>query len=72
MREIWFNELEGSGLTAIVDPMSLMELFSTIFPIFVHNVVNSLSFVSVPSQASKKGLWWSKFPTINAKMTWNK
>ena len=57
MREIWLNELKGSGLTAVVDPMSLMELFSTIFPISVHTVVNSLSnslsFVSVPRKAKR-------------------
>ena len=72
MREIWFNELRGSGLTPVVDPMSVMELFSTIFPVSVHTVVNSLSLVFVPSQGSKKGLWWSKFPTINGKMTQNR
>ena len=72
MREIWFNELRGSGLAPVVDPMSVMELFSTIFPVSVHTAVNSLGFVSVPSQASKKGLWWSKFLTINVKMTGNK
>ena len=72
MREILFNELRGSGLTPVVDPMSLIELFSTIFPVSIHTVVNSLSFVFVPSEASKKGLWWSKFLTINVKMTGNK
>ena len=72
MREIWFNELRGNDLTPVLDPMSLMELFSTIFPMSVHTAVNSLSFVSVPSQASKNGLWWSKVPTINVKMTGNK
>ena len=72
MREIWFNELRGSGLTPVVDPMSLMELFSAIFSMSVYTVVNSLSFVSVPSWESKKGLWWSKFPTINVKMRGNK
>ena len=72
MREIWFNELRGSGLTPVLDPMSLMELFSTIFPMSVHTAVNSLSFVSVPSDASKTGLWLSKLPTINVKITGNK
>ena len=72
MREIWLNELRESGLTPVVDPMLLMELFSTIFPVSVHTVVNSLSFVSVHSKESKKGLWWSKFPNVNVKMTRNK
>ena len=72
MKEICFNELRGSRLTPVLDPMSLMELFSTIFPVSVHTAVNSLSFVSVPSDASKNGLWWSKFPIINVKITRNK
>ena len=72
MREIWFNELKGSGLTLVLDPMSLMELFNTIFPMSVHTAVNSLTFVSVPSDASKTGLWLSKHPTINVKITGNK
>ena len=72
MREIWFNELRGSGLTPVLDPMSLMELFSTIFPMAVHTAVNSLSFVSVPSDASQNGLWLSNLPTINVKITGNK
>ena len=72
MREIWFNELRGSGLTPVLDPMSLMELFSTIFPMSVHIAVNSLSFVYVPSDARKNGLWLSKLPTINVKITGNK
>jgi len=72
MREIWFNELRGNGLTPVLDPMSLMELFSTIFPMCVHTAINSLSFVSVPSNASKNGLWLSKLPTINVKITGNK
>ena len=72
MREIWFNELKGGGLTPIVDPMSLMELFSTIFPMSVHIAVNSLIFVSVPSDARKNGLWLSKLPTRNVKITRNK
>ena len=72
MREIWYNELRGSGLTPVVDPMSVMDLFSTIFPVSVHTVVNSLSFVFVSSDASKNGLGMSKLPTINVKMTRNK
>ena len=72
MREIWFNELRGNGLTPVLDPMSLMELFSTIFPMFVHTAVNSLSFVYLPLDASKNGLWLSKLPTINVKITRNK
>ena len=72
MREIWFNELRRSGLTPVLDPMSLMELFSTIFPMSVNTAFNSLSFVYVPLDASKNGLWLSKIPTINVKITWNK
>ena len=72
MREIWFNEIRGSSLTPVLDPMSLMDLFSTIFPMSVYTAINSLSFVSVPSNASKNGLWLSKLPTINVKITGNK
>ena len=72
MREIWFSELRSNGLTPVLDPMSLMVLFSTIFPVSVNTVVNSLSFVFVPYDASKNRLGMSKLPTINVKTTRNK
>ena len=42
------------------------------FSVSVHTAVNSLSFVSVPSDARKNELWLSKLPTINVKVTGNK